>query len=198
MSPTLLCPNGHASSESDFCSECGAKIMTAPEPAKAATACPDCAAPAPSAGVNFCEICGYNFATQVSGVVPTVKPPAPPKTFQLTIAVDPSLRDATSPEAPAGAPALTYTVDKPANLIGRTSEARAIFPDISLDLDAAVSHRHGIISRTQDGLLFYRDLSSSNGTRLNGKDVTPLVDTPLQNGDDLTLGHWTRITVVAI
>jgi hypothetical protein len=195
MSTTLLCPNGHASVESDFCSECGAKIQNALQALKD---CPDCSAPAPAAGINFCEICGYNFATRVSGVVPIVEQPAAPKTFQLTIAVDASLRDATSPEAPKDAPVLTYNVDKAANLIGRTSEARAIFPDIALDRDAAVSHRHGMISRTQDGMLFFRDLSSSNGTRLNGKDLAPLVDTPLKNGDELTLGHWTRITVEAI
>jgi hypothetical protein len=208
MASTFTCPKGHTSADNDFCSECGAKIQNA-SPAAAIVSdtgnsrrCPDCGAPVPAPGINFCEICGYNFVTQTSGqflqqVAQT--PPAPVNTaplrgFTLLVAVDATLRDATSPEAPPSAEPFMYTIDKPANLIGRKSEARAIFPDISLDSDTAVSHRHGIISPTPDGLV-YRDLGSSNGTRLNGTEVTPLADIPLQAGDRLTLGHWTRITV---
>ena len=210
MASTFICPKGHSSVDSDFCSECGAKI----QPSVAATnildaptggkVCPDCSAPAPAAGVNFCEICGFNFVTHTSGQFPgSVKSaaPAPPPTtalateFKLVISVDPSLRNPSSPEAPVDPQVVTYTIEKAVSLVGRRSEGRAIFPDISLDVDSAVSHRHGIISKTPDGQLTYRDLSSSNGTRLNGKDITPLVDTPLRAGDQLTLGHWTRITV---
>jgi hypothetical protein len=212
MTSNVLCPKGHSSAESDFCSECGAKIQDAPAlvstgDGNGGRLCPDCGAPAPAAGVNFCEICGFNFATRTSGQFEiAVKPPPPPpipqpvaipKTFVLTIAVDATLRDESSPEAPSDRQAVVYRVEKPVNLIGRRSETRAIFPEIALDLDAAISHRHGIISQTPEGLLFYRDLGSSNGTRLNGKDIPPLVDTPLQGGDQLTMGHWTRITITA-
>jgi pSer/pThr/pTyr-binding forkhead associated (FHA) protein len=115
--------------------------------------------------------------------------------YKLIIAVDPTLRNSASPDAPTDNEVVAYAIAKPVNLVGRKSEARAIFPEISLDSDSAVSHRHGLISQTPEGLLTYRDLSSSNGTRLNGKDVTSLVDIPLNAGDQLTLGHWTRITV---
>jgi pSer/pThr/pTyr-binding forkhead associated (FHA) protein len=40
-----------------------------------------------------------------------------------------------------------------------------------------------------------RDIGSANGTRLNGKDLEPLTDTVLKDGDELTLGHWTRLSV---
>ncbi|NJR68038.1 MAG: FHA domain-containing protein [Synechococcales cyanobacterium CRU_2_2] len=43
--------------------------------------------------------------------------------------------------------------------------------------------------------LSLRDLGSSNGTLLNGQGLTPLQDYPLQSGDSLTLGHWTRLTL---
>ncbi len=212
MATTFICPKGHTSADNDFCSECGAKIQNGAAPAPAAgnpsngRACPDCGAPVPAAGVNFCEICGFNFVTQTSGQFPRpaaqtlpVPPPAviaaPSQAFNLLVAVDPTLRAATSPEAPADAEPFIYTIDRPAILVGRKSESRAIFPDIALDADTAVSHRHGIISLTPEGLLAYRDLGSSNGTRLNGADVIPLVDTSLEAGDQLTLGHWTRITV---
>jgi hypothetical protein len=211
MATTFTCPKGHASADNDFCSECGAKIQGGNSPAAVVSEppsgrlCPDCGAPVPGPGVNFCEICGYNFLTQTSGQlpipVPPVSPPAPPaptvQAFTLVIAVDPSLRAATSPEAPVDPQPVIYRVDKPTNLLGRKSDARAIFPDIPLDSDTAISHRHGVISQTLDGILSYRDLESSNGTKLNGTDVTPLADIPLKAGDQLTLGHWTRITVTA-
>ena len=205
MSSTFICPKGHSSVDNDFCSECGSKIqgaapiVPAHDSATGGKVCPDCGAPVPPAGVNFCEICGYNFITQTSGQFPLPlkqAPPAPITTvgFKVVVAVDASLRTPTSPEAPDFAP-ITYRLDKPVNLIGRNSEARAVFPDIPLDVDSAISHRHGLISQTPDGSLTYRDLGSSNGTRLNGADVNPLIDTPLNAGDQLTLGHWTRITV---
>lgn len=226
MASPFICPKGHNSADEDFCSECGAKIQGV-VPATAAPAqsvpsakvCPDCGAPAPAAGVNFCEICGFNFVTNTSGqfsvpVVPQPLPPPPPlppdpptppappvaapAAFKVTVSVDPSLRTAESPEAPGDLAPASYPLDKPANLLGRKSEARAVFPEIPLDSDSAVSHRHGLISVTPDGSLIYRDLSSSNGTRLNGTEVKPLVDTPLKAGDKLTLGHWTSIIVEAI
>ena len=215
MASTFICPKGHSSVDNDFCSECGAKIQppvaagNVPDVPTGGKVCPDCSAPAPAAGVNFCEICGFNFVTHTSGqfpstprpVAPAPPPPPPPPPpafgteFKLTIAVDPTLRNPSSPEAPVDSQVVTYPVEKAVSLVGRRSEARAIFPEISLDADSAVSHRHGLIAKTTDGQLTYRDLSSSNGTRLNGKDLTPLVDTPLHPGDQLTLGHWTRITV---
>jgi hypothetical protein len=210
MASTFICPKGHSSVDNDFCSECGAKIQssvalgTIPDAPTGGKVCPDCSAPAPVAGVNFCEICGFNFVTHTSGQFPSAaRPAAPPSLpipalateFKLIIAVDPTLRNPSSPEAPVDSQVVTYPVEKAVSLVGRRSEARAIFPEVSLDADSAVSHRHGLISKTPDGQLTYRDLSSSNGTRLNGTDITPLVDTPLHSGDQLTLGHWTRITI---
>jgi pSer/pThr/pTyr-binding forkhead associated (FHA) protein len=43
-----------------------------------------------------------------------------------------------------------------------------------------------------------RDIGSANGTTLNGVELEPLVDTPLKAGDEITLGHWTRLTVQII
>jgi hypothetical protein len=33
---------------------------------------------------------------------------------------------------------------------------------------------------------------------LNGAEIQPMHDQPLKDGDQITLGHWTRITVRAI
>ncbi len=214
----FLCPKGHDSTDSDFCSECGSKIQGNPgSPQKAnanGSACPDCGAPVPAGGINFCEICGYNFVTRTSGQFPVAKvvepPPPPPVTapapapapvaatgFKVVVTVDASLKTEASPDAPASVASATYALDKPVSLIGRKSEAKAIFPEIPLDFDSAVSHRHALITLGTDGSLTFRDLGSSNGTRLNGTDVAPLSDVALKAGDQLTLGHWTRISVEA-
>lgn len=207
------CPKGHSSTESDFCSECGARIQgTAAAPADAATGikaqsggrkCPDCGASQAADGGNFCEICGYNFATGAHGEVPVATPAsqppvAPPAGWTIVAMVDLSLKEAGSPDPPAGAGPFTMPLDKPVNLIGRRSESHAIFPEIPLDFDDAVSHRHALIEKRDDGSLVLRDIGSANGTRLNGKDCEPMVDIALQDGDELTMGHWTRITVKAV
>src|SRR5690348_18353103 len=89
--PAYSCPKGHTSYEPDFCSECGAKIQGAPLKAPAAASvvaaavespCPDCGAPRTDTSSNFCEVCGYNFATgahgnvQFEAVTPPVVTPA--------------------------------------------------------------------------------------------------------------------------
>lgn len=225
--PVYSCPKGHSSSESDFCSECGAKIQGASSVAQpVATAgfsapCPDCAAPRADTSSNFCEVCGYNFATGTHGNVPAQEaevpvvaapvatsveaPPveAPPVAAQVTqwtviIAIDPTLAEPGGPEPPANVPPVTVNLDKPANLIGRRSEKRAIIPEVSLDLDDAVSHRHALLTRCDDGSLTLRDIGSANGTRLNGTDVKPLSDVAVHDGDQVTLGRWTRLTVRSV
>jgi hypothetical protein len=200
------CPKGHPSTEPDFCSECGARIQATvvAQPAPAVVepspqSCPDCgAARAPDTGI-FCEVCGHNFSTGAQGEVPVkASLPQPPAAWTVTVTIDPSLREADSPDPPLAFQPLTIQLDKPTNLIGRMSSSRAIFPEIALDSDDAVSHRHALLERRPDGSLMLRDIGASNGTRLNGHDVQPLVDTPLRDGDQITLGHWTRITIKAL
>ena len=94
---TFTCPNGHASTSSDYCDTCGVPIPTgaaapegaastpdpsgAPAPVEGGDAaasaapdpevCPNCSSPR-SAGALFCEACGYDFTT---GTLP--RPPDP-------------------------------------------------------------------------------------------------------------------------
>ncbi|GII82566.1 hypothetical protein Ssi03_05560 [Sphaerisporangium siamense] len=83
-----ICPQGHESSDEEYCDTCGAR-MTGPTaggapqapPAPAAgdpgDACPDCGAPRTG---RFCENCGYDFVLGGSGVGPSssARPAAPP------------------------------------------------------------------------------------------------------------------------
>lgn len=119
-------------------------------------------------------------------------------TWELIVSIDPTLASPESPPPPSDRPPLTIRLEKPSNLIGRTSQLRAIYPEIPLDYDDAVSSRHALVNRQPDGSFVLRDIGSSNGTILNGIEIKSLVDIPLKNGDRFTLGHWTSITVKAI
>jgi len=179
--------------------------------------CPVCTTPHEEGSGNFCEICGYNFLTGSEGEVPfpisippvkmqsSVPAQVPnsatgvPKTatgqWQAIVSIDPSLASPESPPAPTQA-AMTIVLTNPTNLIGRTSQARAIHPEISLDLDDAVSSRHAILTLNSDGSLVLRDIGSANGTMVNGKEVAMMADIPIRSGDEITLGHWTKIKMV--
>jgi hypothetical protein len=222
---TYQCSKGHASDEPDYCSECGVKIsgiasVNLPVPIASrlvAKTCPDCAAPYEINSGNFCEICGYNFLTGGHGEVAIAAPPTPTSEvttrqnaiaepidtpisseWELIVSVDPTLASADSPPPPSDRAPKSFCLDKPSNLIGRTSQLRAIHPEIPLDYDDAVSSRHALVNRQPDGSFVLRDIGSSNGTILNGIEIKSLVDIPLKDGDRFTLGHWTSIEVKAI
>lgn len=226
---TYKCPKGHESTEPDFCSDCGTKILGIPElllvektisppltPTTTET-CPACSAPHDPKSGNFCEICGYNFITGAHGEVPIAQPTqetndytlrqtttnnsdstSPVINWEIVVTIDPSLRHPDSPEPPSNQPPIIFRLDKPVNLIGRHNQAKAIYPEIALDFDNAVSQRHALLTIEQDNTLTLRDIGSSNGTQLKAVELKPMVDVKLQDGDEFTLGHWTRILVKAV
>lgn len=185
-----------------------------PKLTKNAITCPACTAPHDATSGHFCEICGYNFNTGAHGEVPLIildssesLPPTHNSSLptdamncvstsflEITITVDPALRSSESPEPP-NQPPIILRLDKESNLIGRLSVARGINPEIALNFDSAVSHRHALINRQSDGTFTLRDIDSANGTILNGVELTPMVDSVIQDGDEFTLGHWTRIKI---
>jgi hypothetical protein len=224
---TYKCPKGHESTELDFCSECGTKIQGIPElpfaqktisstvtPTKATEICPDCSTAHESNSGNFCEICGYNFVTGAHGEVPIVKgiqeematmrqantknSQLPVVGWEVVVSIDPFLRHPESPEPPINQPPITFHLDQAINLIGRNSKVRGIHPEIALDFDDAVSHRHALLTIETDNTLTLRDIGSSNGTQLKAVELKPMVDVKLQDGDEFTLGHWTRIAVKTV
>ncbi len=84
------CPDGHASTATDWCSECGLPMGGQPSPAPAPQAgasiggmaapaageCPNCGT-ARVEGEAFCEVCGLDFATGRLPEAPTAAPVAP-------------------------------------------------------------------------------------------------------------------------
>jgi hypothetical protein len=152
-------------------------------------------------GAIFCEVCGYNYQTGGHGEIPLATvapvPESVPASSPLVVvaSADASLKEQGSPDPPPGLGPFSFTVDKDNLLIGRRSEVRGIFPEIPLDFDSAVSHRHALLMRKADATLLLRDIGSSNGTRVNGADIPPMVDVPVREGDRITLGHWTCLTI---
>ena len=89
------------------------------------------------------------------------------------------------------------------SLIGRSSAARGVRPELSLDADTGVSRRHAQFVRDGDNLTIV-DLSSTNGTYVVGVAGSPESDTPalvpgvpteLYDGDRIYVGAWSRLTV---
>jgi hypothetical protein len=214
--PCPDCGAPRADTSSNFCEICGYNFSTqahgnvpeeeeeveAPAPPEPAAApAPPPAPPEPVSPPVPSPAAPVMAAPVVAAPIvaaPVVAAPEPVKQWTLVAAVDPSLREADSPEPPANVAPITIKLDKPVSLIGRKSEKRAIIPEVSLDLDDAVSHRHALLTRSDDGSLTLRDIGSANGTRLNGADVKPMVDMLVHDGDQITLGRWTRLSLKSV
>jgi hypothetical protein len=228
-----ICPKGHVSTDPDYCSECGAKLVgaasaitptpvVAPEPlAAGGEPCPVCATQR-VAGARFCEVCRFDFQTATasaapaSPAAPTLSPadlqPPPgtppssvltssepvPQHWDIIIGVDPALNKNPDPAQPCpqNAPERTFPLDLDENLVGRRSDKKDIHPEIMI-ADPGISRRHLSIRRRDDGGLLVIELGSTNGTSLNAASLEPGIPTPLKDGDQLTLGCWTRMTIRA-
>jgi len=230
---TYLCPKGHVSTDSDYCSECGLRINAAPTsaastlpptsaPAAAGGICPVCATPR-TPGARFCEVCRYDFVTgkpadpngdvePVAPPVPVASPPAPAPVLPdpppaaaspfavgnawAIVTADKSLMgaDAASLAFPEGEPRRSYPLDLDENLVGRRNARGNVHPEIPIN-DPSVSSRHLKICRRKDGALYLVDVGSSNGTRVNGAAVEAGVETPLNPGDQIVIGAWTKIVI---
>lgn len=77
-------------------------------------------------------------------------------------------------------------------IIGRTDETSDYRPDIDLAAyggrEQGVSRRHAALVRFH-GAVHILDLSSVNGTFLNGKRLTPETPYPIHMGDHLKIGN---------
>ena len=179
--------------------------MRAPDPPAAAPArCLVCDAPRETLQSAFCETCGCDFAT---GATPATENrtdgtytthgsyeshsshPTPRWEIEARILPD------ADPEAPRDATSRIFPLDLPELLIGRRSPRRGIAPEIALDADDGISHRHARLRRRPDGGWEILDLGSANGTARNGAPVEPNVPAALQPGDRLRLGRWTELLV---
>jgi hypothetical protein len=221
---TIRCRAGHESDEPDYCSICGIAIPKgqAPRPYTPAPgrntplptsvraalpgACPSCGEPRAEPDARFCEVCRYDFVARKGGPPPvgthtSKPPPAPAPTsakarWEITVAVDPSLDTEPDPDAPCpnDAPVATVPLGQGEMLIGRHDQQRDIHPELPVH-DPGASRRHAKLIVSTDGGVALQDLASTNGTKVNGKEVPSGSRLALAAGDEITLGRWTRITL---
>lgn len=160
---------------------------------------PDTLTAPPATGVDITapELKPAPAAASVAGSAPPSG--SAPARWEIVVATDPSLYTDPDPgvSCPADEPDRVFQLEMPDNLVGRTSVTRDIHPEIPLT-DTGVSHRHAKFIRQADSSFVLRDVGSTNGTTLNGKLVEPGVDTPVKDGDQITLGCWSRITIRAV
>ena len=76
----------------------------------------------------------------------------------------------------------THDLNEALITIGRISENTLQIEDVS------VSSRHAQLTLDDSGDYVLRDLGSTNGTELNGKELAPETDHKLQDGDKLRFG----------
>jgi len=161
--------------------------------------CPVCQAPRTG---RFCEGCGYDFD---SG------PPDPQagtaQAWTAVVTADRQYFDSMQVSDESGGRTVEFPADSPPRTvrlagqqmeIGRRSASDGSKPDIDLGgppADIGVSHRHALLVAEPDGTWSLVDQGSTNGTQLNGTEVTANVHTPLHDGDRISVGRWTVLTI---
>src|SRR6185437_4547538 len=186
-------------------------------PAPSGQPCPRCITPRTA---QFCEACGYDFASgqplTTSAPVPAVglrpagdgaSAPAGSPAWTAVVTADRGYFDAVvaagGPDAetlefPGYCPERRFRLSGPEMRIGRRSVSRGLQPEIDLTgppPDTGVSHLHAVLLAQPDGTWAIVDPGSSNGTKLNDQDLSVGVRTPLRDGDQICLGAWTKLTI---
>jgi hypothetical protein len=164
--------------------------------------CPACGEVRADLAARYCEVCRYDFVGHKPGpppvaapvVAPVAAPTATPRRWEVVITVDPTLDTEPDPASPCptGETERVFPVDLDEMLIGRRDALRDIRPEIPIS-DPGASRRHAKLLRGRDGAVALQDLASANGTQVNGQDVAPGTRRPLAEGDEITIGRWTRI-----
>jgi hypothetical protein len=108
--------------------------------------------------------------------------------------------DAAMLEFPGYCPERRFRLVGSEMRIGRRSVNRGLQPEIDLTgppADTGVSHLHAVLIADPDGGWLVVDPGSANGTKLNEQDLSTGMRTHLHDGDQICLGAWTKLTIVA-
>jgi hypothetical protein len=179
-----------------FCEVCRYDFQTA-----TASGVASAPPPSPDAPTLSPSPAGPPLQTPIPGAPPasalTSSEPVP-QHWDIIIGVDPALNKNPDPAQPCpqNVPERIFPLDLDDNLVGRRSDRKDIHPEIMI-ADPGISRRHLSIRRRDDGGLLVIELGSTNGTSLNAAPLEPGIPTPLSDGDQLTLGCWTRMTIRA-
>jgi hypothetical protein len=176
----MNCPKCGKDNPSDnkFCDNCGSEItaaVVAPSPAPASgNECPACKAANPP-GSAFCESCGASLsgAPAPMAAAPVAPQPTftPPQTLYALICPD-----GTEISIPSK------------KTIGRLDLAKYAAPNETM----WISRQHFDIFE-ENGSPFIIDEKSSNGTKVNGKEIRQLGKQPLKSGDEVIVGDAVKL-----
>ena len=157
--------------------------------------CPSCQSHE-TVGALFCSECGSQLigvegsltrAVQAGPTNPLSEKPNRPKSSPLP---PPLVGNAISLHI-LDAGQILPLVGREEFTLGRSSEGQSILPDIDLNpyraYEKGVSRLHASL-KIGAGQVTVTDLGSVNGTRVNGKKISPSSPQPLNHGDILTLG----------
>lgn len=179
---TVVCPNGHTSTSTDYCDVCGTPIESAaaapeaPAPAAAtSTTCPHCGAPASSLAL-FCETCGYDFTT---GSLPAAA--AAPATGQVPATAPVSGQVPTAAPATGQVPAVAEAAALPTPA---PDGAESWVAEIWVDPDwyAAQRPEDPMPSAGLPGLVPLRERSLLVGRPSASRNIHPAVDCGTDSG----------------
>jgi hypothetical protein len=164
----------------------------------------------PAAAESQCPVCGANVLPDQAFCAGCGAALGPADAVEPAVEAAPVAPDAAVEPAPVVAPPAapspgsgTYVevadsgaqiplVDQPLLSVGRLDEISGIYPDIDLTPhggdDAGVSRRHAQLLQ-EDDTWYVIDLDSTNGTFLNGVELTPKTRALLSDGDQITMGE---------
>jgi len=106
--------------------------------------------------------------------------------------------DAPAVQFPDYCPERRFRLFGPEMRIGRRSPSRGLEPEIDLTgppTDPGVSHLHAVLIADEDGGWTVLDPGSANGTLVNGTEMAPGSRVRLHDGDRISLGAWTVLTI---
>jgi hypothetical protein len=130
------------------------------------------------------ELSAVSIPEEVSRVVH----PATPHVV-LVVDREPRQKRPYGLQPPPAREPIVYPLTRGGHVLGRKAEQ-----DLLIDFDPYASKLHGAFKRLQNGGYAYVDQSSGDkGTRINGIYAIRFDSVPLENGDVLTLGAWTKL-----
>jgi len=168
--------------------ERGTQPSEVTKPGDSAAACPRCGT-ARTGADRFCERCGYDFEAVVARA---------PSGWELVIEAD---RDYYARFAfagvvfPDGAGAQSLPLESAELRVGRRDGAGDPPHITGAAGDPALSRRHAVLRRREDGSYTVEDLGSTNGTEVNGRQLATGEVVALGDGDRVHIGAWTALTV---
>jgi len=160
--------------------------------------CPSCKTPHPN-NTLFCDQCGTRLAG--SGTLDSTAEIGPEKTDPQT-PVPPMGRPDTPQQIILSASGVEKALPLPLQerfVLGRTDPVRGRAPEIDLTphraYDRGVSRQHAALYQVGD-YLYLEDLSSRNGTFVNGRRLAPFQAEPVNHGDEIRLGTLSIVVLL--